>query len=289
MRSMRSVVRWLLDRRSGHRPARARQDESARPEVRQPAVWPVDLSQDPLLRRSFDILRAKWSVVPFREHDRISTADLLHLPAQKLLETWQESFAAGVGGEAFCARGWYVLLYQDVFRGKKVLDVGCGLAPTTVYFAERGAEVTFLDIVESNVRVVERICEAKGLRNVRFHHMEDLGSLRSLPGDYDFVYCCGSMINLPLEACRMEAQALLEHLPAGGRWIELGYPKERWEREGRLPFDRWGERTDGGAPWIEWRDLEKMRAILAPAEFEVVLSLNFHDSDFNWFDLIRRR
>ena len=256
--------------------------------TRESAVWPVDPADDPLLRRSFDLLRRKWSVVPFREHDRISTVELLRLPERQLVELWQECYALGVTGEAFSARGWYVLLYQDVFRGRKVLDVGCGLAPTTIYFVEHGAEVTFLDIVESNVKVVERICEAKGLRHAKFCCMEDLGSLKVLPADYDFIYCCGSMINLPLEIARLEAQALLEHLPVGGRWIELCYPRERWEREGRLPFDRWGDRTDGGAPWIEWRDLERMRAILSPADFEVVLYMNFHDSDFNWFDLIRR-
>lgn len=86
----------------------------------------------------------------------------------------------------------------------------------------------------------------------------------------------------------MEAQALLEHLRVGGRWIELGYPKARWEREGRMPSDKWGEKTDGGAPWVEWHDLEKVRVILAPASFDVILDLEFHNADFNWFDLIRR-
>jgi hypothetical protein len=73
-----------------------------------------------------------------------------------------------------------------------------------------------------------------------------------------------------------------------GRWIELAYPKVRWEREGRLPATEWGERTDGGAPWIEWHDLQKLEYLFAPASFEVILALEFHSSDFNWFDLIRR-
>ncbi len=227
--------------------------------------------------------------MPFREHERILTEDLLKLPERGLVEAWQEGHALSVNGDAFSARGWYVLLYRDVFRDRKVLDVGCGLAPTTIYFAEQGAKVTFLDLVESNVEVVRRICEAKGLRHVNFCYLEDLDSLKLLPPDYDFVYCCGSLICVPWEAARREAQALLEHLPAGGRWIELGYTRKRWEREGALPFHRWGERTDGGAPWIEWRDLETMQALLAPAEFETVLALDFHDSDFNWFDMVRCR
>jgi hypothetical protein len=118
--------------------------------------------------------------------------------------------------------------------------------------------------------------------------MEDLGSLADLPEGYDFIYCCGSMINAPMQVIRLEAQELLKHLKVGGRWIELAYPKSRWVREGKMPFDRWGEKTDGGAPWMEWHDLEKVRSYLAPVEFEVVMELVFHSDDFNWFDLIRR-
>lgn len=83
---------------------------------------------------------------------------------------------------------------------------------------------------------------------------------------------------------------MLRHLPVGGRWIELAYPRERWEREGRMPFSEWGKITDGeGTPWMEWYDLDRLRARLRPAEFDVVLHFNFHHDDFNWFDLIRRK
>jgi SAM-dependent methyltransferase len=252
------------------------------------AHWPVDLSQDPLLRKSFDILRRKWCEVPYKQYERLNSEGLLALPDSELLDLWTRTHLESSTGKAFSNRGWYHILYKDILRGKKVLDVGCGLAPDTVFFAEHGAVVTFVDIVESNVRFVQRVCELKGLDRTAFCHMEDLGSLEALPTDYDVVYCCGSFINAPLELARMEAQALLEHLPIGGRWIELAYPRSRWEREGQLPYDRWGEKTDGGAPWIEWHDLKKLDYILAPAVFDVVLMTEFHNSDFIWFDLVRR-
>jgi hypothetical protein len=46
--------------------------------------------------------------------------------------------------------------------------------------------------------------------------------------------------------------------------------------------------TDGGAPWVEWYDLTKLHAVLEPARFDTVLYFEFHNSDFNWFDLLRR-
>ena len=46
--------------------------------------------------------------------------------------------------------------------------------------------------------------------------------------------------------------------------------------------------TDGeGTPWMEWYDLARLSKRLAPATFEPVLAVNFHNDDFNWFDLTR--
>jgi hypothetical protein len=117
--------------------------------------------------------------------------------------------------------------------------------------------------------------------------MQDLKSLSALPDGYDVIWCGGSMHHAPFAVVREEAQALLAHLRADGRWIELSYPKARWERDGKMAFDKWGEKTDGGAPWAEWYDLEKLQSRLAPARFNVVLHMPFHNNDFVWFDLLR--
>ncbi len=205
------------------------------------SAWPCTpgVGGDALLRDSFDLLRKKWGKVPATQVERIMSADLLEMSDNELLSAWDDFHSSSVSGD-LSARGWYELLYSDVFRGRKVLDFGCGLGITTIPFAESGAAVTFVDLVQSNVEVVRRVCKLKGLESGRFCYMEDLGSLASLPTDYDFIYCCGSMINAPLEVTRLEARELLKHLKVGGRWIELAYPKSRWESDGSMPFDRWG-------------------------------------------------
>ena len=235
-----------------------------------------------------DELRQKWYEVPAGGGERAKTTELLKLTDRELLDFWFHVRLDATTGAAFEVRGWYHLLYQDILRGKRVMDVGCGLGIDGITFAQEGATVTFVDVVETNVSLVRRLCKLLGLEDVNFCFMEDIDSLSKLPTDYDVVWCQGSLINAPFEFIHAEAQELLKHLPVGGRWIELAYPRKRWERDGRLPFDRWGEKTDGGAPWIEWYDLDKMMARLMPANFEVVLHFNFHNDDFNWFDLIRR-
>lgn len=252
-------------------------------EARRQQVSDVErmLNQNP-----FAALRAKWGAVPAGP-DRFSTLELLKLPDRELLELWTGNRQAATTGEAFNVRGWYHMLYKDVLRGKTVLDVGSGLAIDGITFAQNGAQITFLDIVESNLALLKRICDLLGVKNVAFHYLESLDSFGALP-NFDAIWCQGSLINAPFEFTRCEAQELLKHLPVGGRWIELAYPEERWKKEGEMPFDRWGERTDGAdTPWVEWYDLAKIRQRLSPAEFDVVLSFNFYQDDFNWFDLVR--
>jgi 2-polyprenyl-3-methyl-5-hydroxy-6-metoxy-1,4-benzoquinol methylase len=237
----------------------------------------------------FDRLRKKWSEVPGGGHNRVKSHELLHLTDHELLDFWSESRHQDTTGERFAVRGWYHLLYKDVLCGKRVMDVGCGLGIDGITFAQNGARVTFVDIVESNLTVVHRLCDLLELTGVDFCYMEDISSLASLGVDYDAIWCQGSLINAPFSVIRAEAQELLKHLKPDGRWIELAYPKTRWEREGQLPFDRWGEKTDGEAPWIEWYDLHKVLAVLSPVKFDVVLYFNFDNDNFNWFDLIRKQ
>lgn len=236
--------------------------------------------------KPFDLLRKKWHEVPAGDN-RVTTSQLLLLPDDELLEKWSQIRINATSGPSFDVRGWYHLLYCDVFKGKKVMDVGSGLGIDGITFAEHGASVTFVDIVESNLEVLKRICHLLNIKNVKFCYLETIQSLKELPRDYDVIWCQGSLINAPFDIIHEEAQELLSHLPIGGRWIELAYPEIRWVREGKLSFDQWGDKTDGGAPWIEWYDLLKLKKLLFPAEFNVVLYLNFHNDDFNWFDLVR--
>lgn len=252
-----------------------------------PAMPSIESATREEAARVLGELRSKWHEVP-AGHVRRSSRDLMRLPAAELASLWRQTRDDATTGEMFSVRGWYHALYRDILRGKKVLDVGSGLGIDGISFALEGARVTFLDIVEENLDVLRRICSEVGVGDVSFLYLETLDSLDALPNDFDVIWAQGSLINAPLPIIRTEAQLLLGKLKPDGRWIELAYPRERWEREGALPFAEWGSRTDGGAPWIEWRDLGKTLAILAPSEFDVVLSMNFHNNDFNWFDLRRR-
>jgi len=236
-----------------------------------------------------EILREKWVEIPATQQDRTFSTDLQRMSDEELVAYWQSCFRDHTMGTGWSIRGWYHQLYAELMRsGASILDVGSGFGLSTIYFAQLGAKVTFMDIVQDNLNLLARICTCLGIPDVDFIYLENLNTIETLNQSFDVITALGSLINSPYEITRFERQALVQKLKIGGRWLELAYPKQRWIREGELPFSEWGRKTDGErTPWVEWYDLDKILASLEPAKFNVVLSLNFHNDDFNWFDLVR--
>jgi SAM-dependent methyltransferase len=227
-------------------------------------------------------LRAKWGTIPLH-NGRAQSIDLLQLADDELIELWctQRDLDA-----ALDLRGWYRLLYRDTVPGKRILDIGCGFAYDSLTFAEQGAELTLVDIVEDNVRLAARVARLLGL-DVRTLYMESVETLARLPSDFDVVMAIGSLHNAPEGVMRPEYKELARRLKPGGRWWQFAYPKARWEREGSLPFDEWAPQVDGpGTPWEEWLDVPRLLDFLAPARFELVFYTEWYNRNFNWFDLV---
>jgi FkbM family methyltransferase len=239
--------------------------------------------------KPYETLRKKWVNVPVTTLGRMKTTDLLALPDQALLEQWERAREEITTGWGFPHRGWYHALYADGMHGKKLMDVGSGFGIDSITFAQHGARLTFVDLVESNLMVLERLCKIMGLQGARFHVLKDVDSLKTLDTDYDVIMAMGSMHNAPVEVMKPEYHELIRHLKVGGRWLQLAYPKSRWIRDGSPSFEKWGPMVDGpGTPWEEWYDIPKLLTMFEPAKFDVVLYQEFHNSDFNWFDLLYR-
>lgn len=233
---------------------------------------------------TLDRYREKWREAPKGSDadGRIFSSELLALPDDLLLARWDEMAARRYGGEL----GWLGPLYGDTFRDRAVLELGSGLGFDGLRFAALGARWTFADIVPDNLAVIRRIAGLKGLlEQTAYHLISDDLSFDGLP-DYDAIWVFGSIHHVPFEMARREARSVLLHLKPGGRWMELVYPRERWLREGALPFDQWGKLTDGErTPWAEWHDAEKIRCRLAPIPFRTILDFEFCSQNYRWVDL----
>lgn len=232
--------------------------------------------------RPFHALGRKWGEVPGTASARVHSVDLLRLSDSELVSWWRH---ARDDQNTRGGRAWLHALYSDALRQKSVLDVGSGLAFSSLTFAQHGARVTFLDVNADNLLVVRRLATLLGIPDSKYVLLDDFSTLATLD-TFDVILAMGSLHHAPDHVIRREAALLLRHLRPGGRWLQLAYPRGRWIREGFQPFDRWGEWTDGpGTPWAEWYSTRKLLALLWPARFNVVLYHEFARGEFNWFDL----
>lgn len=85
------------------------------------------------------------------------------------------------------------------WRGRRVLDVGCGIGTATITFARHGARVTAVDLSEESVALARRRAEVCGLdRQIDFYvaNAEELS--RSIPiANYDLIYSFGVVHHTP--------------------------------------------------------------------------------------------
>lgn len=85
------------------------------------------------------------------------------------------------------------------WRGKKVLEIGCGIGSDTINFARHGASVTALDLSEKSLEIARQRAELYGLQDrIRFSlgNSEELGAL-VLAEPYDLIYSFGVLHHTP--------------------------------------------------------------------------------------------
>src|SRR5271165_5918858 len=85
------------------------------------------------------------------------------------------------------------------WRGKKVLEIGCGLGTDTINFALHGAQVTAVDLSENSLSLARKRAEVFGLEDrIRFvqadaEHLSDY-----VPAEpYDLIYSFGVIHHTP--------------------------------------------------------------------------------------------
>lgn len=239
--------------------------------------------------KPFEMLRTKWGNIPTSvSTGEISSVQLSRSSDQELLSFWETKQKQNLDHEGFEVRGWYHAIYDALVKGKRIIDLGCGLGLDCVRFAELGAHVVFCDIDQNNLSIVRRICRLKGIEErTEFIYLKDFESFSELRGKFDILFACGSMHHAPFSVIQKEVAAIVPHLNSDARWLQLAYPKSRWQKEGCLPFDQWGEKTNAGTPWTEWYDTEKLNLLLGPHGFRQVYSTEFFHNQFVWFDWIR--
>jgi|ERR1700682_527979 len=125
------------------------------------------------------------------------------------------------------------------WRGKKVLEIGCGIGTDTVNFARHGARVTGVDLSERSLGIARRRVEVYGLgKQVRFYcgDAEQLASFVPLE-PYDLIYSFGVIHHTPHPEAVLEQ--IRQYARPGSVVKIMVYHRRSWKvasillREGR--------------------------------------------------------
>ena len=87
----------------------------------------------------------------------------------------------------------------DRWKGKKVLEIGCGIGTDTISFARAGARVTAVDLTEKSLEVARQRAKVFGFEDrVRFYQANAEKLSETVPVEaYDLVYSFGVIHHTP--------------------------------------------------------------------------------------------
>jgi hypothetical protein len=229
-------------------------------------------------------LRNKWCEIPATRQTRQFSTDLLDWTDEELLIYWEKCRQETGIPEI---RGWYQQMYKDQLNGADIIEVGPGVGLDGIFFAQHGARVTFADIVEDNLKLLERICKLKRIE-AEYYFIDDFFTYR-FQRQFDAFLCIGSLINAPFDFAQRQVEEMMRYLKVNGKVLFLGYPKERFIKLGAKDGAEFGKLTDGErTPWCEWYNDEKIKKLFGD-HFVLNWSRNFglKPEDFNWFELTK--
>jgi ubiquinone/menaquinone biosynthesis C-methylase UbiE len=134
----------------------------------------------------------------------------------------------------------------EKWRGKRVLEIGCGIGTDTVNFARAGAEVTAVDLSEKSLEIARRRACVYGLGNIRFFqgNAEELRCFVPVE-PYDLIYSFGVIHHTPHPERVIEE--LRQYCKANTVLKLMVYHSNSWKaleillREGRGAFWRISE------------------------------------------------
>jgi len=218
----------------------------------------------------FKIQRSKWSSVPGTIYKRIENYDLLKLDDIEFIEKYNEMIKEDNKSYRAIYREKYLL--ND---SKKILDLGCGIGRDGVFLAEKGYQVTFADVVPSNIHLVQRVCKLKNLK-CKFVILEKINDYENL-GTFDLIIAMGSLHHMPMKITKKIIEKMSKNFEKNKtKFLMLAYPFSRWNKDGCLPFRFWGLKTDGWAPWTEYYDRKKVSLVFSN-KIEIIDELKIDD------------
>jgi 2-polyprenyl-3-methyl-5-hydroxy-6-metoxy-1,4-benzoquinol methylase len=138
----------------------------------------------------------------------------------------------------------HILEFADFssVKGKKVLEIGCGIGTATIKFAQAGAKkVTAVDLSEISLETAKKRAEVYGLTNIEFYQANAEELSKTVPKEkYDLIYSFGVIHHTPHP--ERVLKELYSYLSPKGQMKVMVYYRYSWKaiwilfKYGKLQF-----------------------------------------------------
>jgi ubiquinone/menaquinone biosynthesis C-methylase UbiE len=104
----------------------------------------------------------------------------------------------------------FALSQMAEIKGKKILDLGCGMGDASLYFASRGAKVYSVDISPEMIRLVKRISQKNNIGGKIIAKVMVAEKLKFPNNYFDFVYGNGVLHHVEIDKALQEVYRVLK-------------------------------------------------------------------------------
>lgn len=118
----------------------------------------------------------------------------------------------------------FIASHMGRLENRRILDIGCGLGESAVYFALKGAKVTAIDISPHMIHFAQKLAQRYNV-NIEFI-TSSTGELHFEDKHFDFIYCANLIHHLPISERLTFIQNVHRLLRNGGwfySWDPLKY------------------------------------------------------------------
>ena len=133
------------------------------------------------------------------------------------------------------------------WRGKDVLEIGCGIGTDSINFVRKGANLTIVELSSESLSITKRRLELEGLQATFINgNAEELDRLLPANKKFDLIYSFGVIHHTPHPEWIIEA--ITKHLKPEGELRLMIYARYSWKVLWIYARHMWRE------PW-NWRRL----------------------------------
>jgi len=166
--------------------------------------------------------------------------------------------------------------YLENFKGKRILDIGCGPGRDSNYFSNKGLEVIGIDLSEELLKIAR-----KNSPNSEFY-IRDMRNLDFESESFDGIWACSSFLHVPYKDAELTLRGFNRILRKDGLMFLCVLEGEGEKMEKTSKFEKYDR-------FFAYYTKDSIESLIKSADFDLIKSEVEVKPRGNWINLFCRK